>query len=69
MSSCVSAPPGSTEQSAEGGHAWHPGSGLPVLPAGTRYGADGHLQGLPVLTPAGPGNHREEGGPHQHARG
>ena len=58
------APSGGPERPAEGGHAWHPGGRLPVLPAGPLHGADLHLPGLPVLTPAGPGDHREEGRPH-----
>lgn len=67
--SSVLAPSCSIEYSTEGRYAWHPGSRLPVLPAGALYGPDIHLQGLPVLTPAGPGNHCEEGRPQWHARG
>lgn len=65
----VLAPSCSAEYPPERRHAWHPGSRLPVLPAGTLQGPDVHLQGLPVLTPAGPGNHREEIRPQQHASG
>lgn len=63
------APSCSTEHSTERGYAWHPGGRLPMLPAGTLHGPNIHLQGLPVLTPPGPGNHREEGWPHWHASG
>jgi len=69
FSSPPSAPPGGPERPSERGHARHSGGRLPVLPAGPCHGAHQHLQGLPVLTPAGPGHHREEGGPHWHARG
>lgn len=67
--SSVSVASCSSEYSAEGRHARHPGSGLPVLPASSLHGPDINLQGLPVLAPAGPGNHREEIRPQQHASG
>lgn len=67
--SSVLAPSCSAEYSTEGRHAWHPGSRLPVLPASALHGPDINLQGLPVLTPAGPGNYREENRPQQHACG
>lgn len=40
-----------------------------MLPAGTFYGPDVHLQGLPLLASPGPGDNCEEGGPYRHARG
>lgn len=65
----VQAPPGGTQRTPERRHAWHPGRRFPVLPAGAQHGAHCHLQGLPVLPLAGPGNHREKGRSHGDACG